>query len=400
MTGKPMMRQGRKYVLLIPDGMADEPIEELGGLTPVEAAHTPNMDALARRGTIGVAHTVPEAMAPASDVANLAALGYDPAAVYSGRSPLEAANIGVDLGQDDVAYRMNFVTIAGGVMKDHAAGHISTEDSRRCVAALQAALGGGPFEFHTGVSYRNLMVWRGGALVPCTPPHNILEQPVEQYLPGVDAGAGDDPAAQTLAELWRRVNLVLSDVRPATSAWFWGEGTVPSMPRFADLYGLDGAVVGAVDLIRGIGRYAGFEVVDVPGATGGLDTDYAAKARAAISALERHDFVWVHVEAPDEAAHMGDLREKVAAIERVDADVLGPIVASPLRPSILMLPDHYTLLRTRTHARGPVPFAFAKGDAAIVAPETLRYSERQAKASGVVVADGPSLMRLFLESVG
>jgi 2,3-bisphosphoglycerate-independent phosphoglycerate mutase len=391
-----------KRVLLIPDGMADEPVAGLGGRTPIEAAHTPNMDALARRGTLGLVHTVPEGMPPASDVANLSVLGYDPAALYSGRSPLEAANIGVELGPDDVAYRLNFVTIADGLMKDHAAGHISTDEGRRCIAALRAALGGGPFEFHAGVSYRNLMVWRGGELVPCTPPHNILEQPVGEHLPGMDAGEGDSSAARTLVDLWRRANAVLADVRPTTSAWFWGEGTAPTMPLFAQMYGLSGAVVAAVDLIRGIGRYAGFEVLDVPGATGGLDTDYAAKARAAIAALDRHDIVWVHVESPDEAGHMGDLREKLTAIERVDADVLGPLLASAHRPSVLMLPDHFTLLRTRTHVGRPVPFAFARGDAPDLdaAADARAYSEAAATRTGVVVPDGPSLMRLFLEATG
>lgn len=389
-----------KRVLLVPDGMADEPLAELDGRTPMAVAHTPNMDALARRGVLGLVHTVPEGMPPGSDVANLSVLGYDPTTVYSGRSPLEAASIGVELGPDDVAYRCNFVTIIDGVMKDHAAGHISTDESRRCIAALRAALGGGPFEFHTGVSYRNLMVWRRGALVPCTPPHNILDRSVEGYLPGEESGVGGDPAAQTLTALWRRTNETLASVRPATSAWFWGEGTAPRMSRFEDLYGLSGAVVGAVDLIRGIGRYAGLEVLDVPGATGDLATDYGAKARAALAALERHDFVWVHVEAPDEAGHMGALDEKIKAIERVDAEVLGPILAAPRRPAVLVLPDHYTLLRTRTHAGDPVPFAFARGDNGSEAASTRGFSEVDAEAAGVAIADGPALMRLFLTATG
>jgi 2,3-bisphosphoglycerate-independent phosphoglycerate mutase len=389
-----------KRVLLVPDGMADEPLAELGGRTPLAVAETPNMDRLARRGTMGLVHTVPEGMKPSSDVANLSVLGYDPAAVYSGRSPLEAASIGVDLGPGDVAYRCNLVTIVDGVMKDHAAGYITTDESRRCIAALQAALGGGAFEFHPGVSYRNLMVWRGGALVPCTPPHDILDRPVEGYLPGAQAGAGGDPAARALADLQRRADEVLATVRPATSAWFWGEGTAPAMPSFEGLYGLSGAVVGAVDLIRGIGRYAGLEVLEVPGATGDLATDYGAKARAAVAALERHDFVWIHVEAPDEAGHMGDLREKIRAIERVDAEVLGPVLASPQRPAVLVLPDHYTLLRTRTHAGRAVPFAFARGAAAGEAASVRRYSEAEAEAAGVVVPDGPTLVRLFLGATG
>ncbi|MEZ5125125.1 MAG: cofactor-independent phosphoglycerate mutase [Thermoleophilia bacterium] len=386
-----------KRVLLVPDGMADEPIAELDGRTPLAVAHTPNMDAMARRGTVGLVHTVPDGMPPGSDVANLAVLGYDPAAVYSGRSPLEAASIGVDLGPHDVSYRCNFVTIVDGVMKDHAAGHISTDESRRCIAALEAALGGGAFEFYTGVSYRNLLVWRGGEVVACTPPHNILDQPVADYLPGVAAGQGDESAARTLADLWRRSEDVLKPVRPETSTWFWGEGTAPSMPHYSDLYGLSGAVVGAVDLIRGIGRYAGFEVLDVPGATGGLDTDYGAKAQAAIDALDRHDFVWVHVEAPDEAGHMGSLEEKLKAIERIDAEVLGPILASQHRPGVLVVPDHFTLLRTRTHLGAPVPFVFASGNAGECA-DSASYTEAGAEATGVVMSSGRELVRLFFEA--
>jgi len=389
-----------KRALLVPDGMADDPIAELGGRTPLAVAHTPYMDELARTGTMGLVRTVPEGMPPGSDVANLAVLGYDPAAVYSGRSPLEAANIGVDLGPRDVAYRCNFVTIEDGVMKDYAAGHITTEESRRCIAALQAELGGGPFEFYTGVSYRNLLVWRDGALVSCTPPHNILDKPVAGYLPGVAAGDGESPAAQTMAELWRRAGEVLAGVRPATTVWFWGEGTAPSMPTFTELYGLSGAVVGAVDLIRGIGKYAGFEVLNVPGATGDLATDYGAKARAAIDALERHDFAWVHVEAPDEAGHMGDLAEKIKAIERVDAEVLGPLLESRRRPALLVVPDHYTVLRTRTHVGHPVPFVFGRAGEAPAPAGGPSYSEAEALAGGVFVPSGAALMRRFLDSTG
>ena len=394
----------RKRVLLVPDGMADEPQAALGGRTPLEAALTPAMDSLARGGVVGLVRTVPEGMAPGSDVANLAVLGYDPAAVFSGRSPLEAASIGVELGPDDVAYRCNLVTIVDGVMKDNTAGHIATEEARRCIAALEAALGGGPFEFHTGVSYRHLLVWRGGAVVPCTPPHDILDQPVAGRAPGEAASptgtvAEGSPAAR-LAELQRRADEVLVGVRPGTSAWFWGEGTAPRMPRFRDLYGVRGAVVGAVDLVRGLGRLAGFDVLDVPGATGGLDTDYSAKARAAIAALADHDLVWVHVEAPDEAGHMGDLREKVRAIERVDAEVLRPILAAPERPAVMVVPDHLTPLRTRTHAAGPVPFVISEPRPGIGGGGAMVFGESDAAATGLYVSDGPSLMRLFLEVTG
>ncbi|HQG04133.1 MAG TPA: cofactor-independent phosphoglycerate mutase [Thermoleophilia bacterium] len=381
-----------KRLVVVPDGMADEPLPELGGRTPLAVADTPAMDALARSGTVGLVWTVPDGMAPGSDVANLAVLGYDPAAVYSGRSPLEAASIGVELGPGDVAYRCNLVTVVDGVMYDHTAGHITDEDARRCVAALRAALGGGPFEFHAGVSYRTLMVWRGGRLVPCTPPHDILGRPVADFL----------PLSDELRDLMARGAAALAGVRPGTSIWLWGEGTAPSMPRFADLYGLRGAVVGAVDLVRGIGRYAGFDVLEVPGATGDLDTDYGAKARAALEALDDHDLVWVHVEAPDEAAHMGSLCEKIRAIERVDREVLAPLLAAVPAAAVLVLPDHQTPVRIRTHAGGPVPFVFARADGALLSSSSPApaFSELEAERTGVFVDDGSTLMRMFLAATG
>jgi 2,3-bisphosphoglycerate-independent phosphoglycerate mutase len=389
----------RRRLVLVPDGMADDPQPALGARTPLEAARTPYMDGLARSGVVGLARTVPPGMSAGSDIANLSVLGYDAAAVFSGRSPLEAASIGVELGPGDVAYRLNFVTVVGGVMKDNTAGQISNEEGRRLIAALSAALGGGPFEFHAGVSYRNLMVWRGGEVVPCTPPHDILDRQVAGHLPGEDAGF-DGAAACTLAELQGRADEVVAPLRPGTSAWFWGEGTAPRMPSFGDLYGLTGAVVGAVDLVRGIGRLAGLDVVDVPGATGGLDTDYGAKARAAVAALEDHDLVWVHVEAPDEAGHMGDLREKVRAIERVDAEVLGPILESRRRPAALVLPDHYTPIAARTHADPPVPFVISEPLPGSGGGGAMAFGETDAAHTGLFVADGPELMRLFLQASG
>jgi 2,3-bisphosphoglycerate-independent phosphoglycerate mutase len=391
----------RKRVLLVPDGMADEPQAALGGRTPLEAAATPAMDGLARGGICGLAHTVPDGMPPGSDVANLAVLGYDPAAVFTGRSPLEAASIGVELGPDDVAYRLNLVTVAGGLMKDNTAGHIGSDEARRCIEALVAELGSDAYEFHVGVSYRHLFVWRGGALVRCTPPHDILDHPVAGRLPGEAAGvAGEGSPAAELAALQARASEVLERVRPGTGAWFWGEGTAPRISPFRDHFGLSGAVVGAVDLVRGIGRLAGLDVIDVPGATGGLDTDYGAKARAAIAALADHDLVWVHVESPDEAGHMGDLREKVRAIERVDAEVLAPILAAAERPAVLVVPDHLTPLRTRTHAPGPVPFAIGESLPGAGGGGAMAYGESQAAMTGLVVENGTALMRLFLEATG
>lgn len=396
-----MSGAGLKRVLLVPDGMADEPLAELGGRTPLAVADTPAMDVLAHAGTVGLVRTVPADMPPGSDIGNLSALGYDPAAVYSGRSPLEAVNI-VALGPEDVSYRCNLVTVTDGVLRDNTAGHVGNEEAHACFAALSEALDGDGFEFYAGVTYRGLLVWRGGELVPCTPPHDILDLPVVGHMPGEAAGQAASPAARRLAELQRRADDVLARVRPATNAWLWGEGRAPRMPRFADLYGLSAAVVGAVDLVRGIGRYAGLDVVDVPGATGDLDTDYAAKGRAALGALEEHDMVWVHVEAPDEAAHMGSLSEKIKAIERVDRDVLAPLASRSPAPALLVLPDHLTPLRTRTHAAGPVPFVFARGDGVPLSPghPAPAFSEHEAERTGLFVDDGPALMRMFLAAAG
>ena len=375
--------------MLVPDGMADEPLEVLGGRTPLQAAATPAMDAMARQGVVGVVQTVPDGFAPGSDVANLSVLGYDAAAVYTGRSPLEAASIGIDLGPDDVAYRCNLVTIADGVMRDNTAGHIATEQARVLIEALGRAFSGTPFEFHTGVSYRHLLVWRGGELVPCTPPHDILDRPIGDYLPPGAAGA-------TLRQIMQTAHELLGRLRPGTDIWVWGEGKAPRLLRFAQLHGLRGAVVGAVDLVRGLGVYAGLDVLDVPGATGGLDTDYGAKGRVALEALARFDFVFVHVEAPDEAAHMGAVQEKVVAIERVDAEVLAPLRDAGQRPAVLVLPDHLTPIRTRTHASSPVPFVYAASGLQLGGPSAPAYDEAAAAATGLSLPSGEALMTRFL----
>jgi 2,3-bisphosphoglycerate-independent phosphoglycerate mutase len=379
----------RPRVILVPDGMADEPLEELGGCTPLQAAHTPHLDQMARTGVVGMVRTIPQGMAPGSDVANLSVLGYEPAAVFSGRSPLEAASIGVALGPSDVSYRCNFVTISDGTMRDNTADHIPTEQADVLVQALAAAFAGSDFEFHTGVSYRNLMVWRGGELVVCVPPHDILDEPVAAYLPDGSGGAA-------LRDVMQSAHEVLGPLRPGTDIWFWGEGRAPHLPSFAALHGLHGAVVAAVDLIRGIGVYAGLDVLDVPGATGDLHTDYAAKGRAAIEALADHDFVFVHVEAPDEAAHEGNAQEKVLAIERIDAEVLAPLLAAPQQPIVMVLPDHPTLVRTRTHAGDAVPFVFAAPGFAAAGPAAEAFDEVAAAATGLLLESGAALMDRFL----
>ncbi|MGO8683698.1 MAG: cofactor-independent phosphoglycerate mutase [Thermoleophilia bacterium] len=377
----------RKRVLLVADGMADYRLAELGDRTPIEAAATPNLDAVAAV-THGLAQTVPAGFLPGSDVANLAMLGYDPAAVYTGRSPLEAASIGVDLGPNDIAYRCNLVTIEDGIMVSHTASGIGNDEARSLLDLLQARLGDERFEFHYGLGYRHLLVWRGGEQAECTPPHNILDQPVAGYRP-------QGPAAAELATLTAAANEVLATERPHTEIWLWGQGTAPRVPLFVEQRGLRGAVVAAVDLVRGIGRCAGLDVLDAPGATGDLDTDYVSKATVGLAALERYDFVFIHVEAPDEASHLGDVGENVKAIEQIDREILGRILASPLQPAVLVAPDHYTLVKERVHISEPVPFAFNA-----VAPgehsAATRFSEAAAAGTGLRVLNGPALMDLFL----
>ncbi|RME65067.1 MAG: cofactor-independent phosphoglycerate mutase, partial [Nitrospirae bacterium] len=299
-----------KYVVIIGDGMADRPLKELGGKTPLEAAFTPNMDKLAREGLIGRVRTIPEGFPPGSDVANLSILGYDPKKYYSGRAPLEAASMGVPLEDDDVAFRCNLVTLkynkqgTRAIMEDYSAGHISSEEARQLIEAIQEALGNEKIRFYPGVSYRHLCVIKNGPeKAECVPPHDIIGREITEYLPH---GEGEE----LLRDLMKRSVGVLKDhpvnkerisqgKNPANSIWLWGQGRKPSMPTYKEKYGLSGALVSAVDLTKGLGVYAGFEILQVPGVTGWIDTNYTGKAEASIKALERHDFVYIHVEAPD-----------------------------------------------------------------------------------------------------
>ena len=394
-----------KYAIVIPDGAADEPQDCLGGRTPLQAARTPEMDRVAREGVLGRSRNVPDRFLPASDVATLSLFGYDPLLYYTGRAPLEAAAVGIPLGEGDWAVRCNLMTIRDGLLSDFTAGHITSEEGRPLMAALQEALGGGPIEFHPGVSYRNLMVHRSpapfGADTLTTPPHDVPDQPAADYLP---KGAG----SALLRDLMRRGSDILRDhpvnvarsaagKSPANAAWLWGQGMAPSLRGFAELRGVKGAILSAVDLVRGVGLLAGWARIDVPGATGYLDTDYAAKGRYGIEALRDHDLVCVHVEAPDEASHEGRSDAKVEALERIDRDIVGPLraaLASYGDHRILISPDHATLLRTRAHDRAPVPWAMAgTGLSASGHP----YDEQSAEAAGgPFLAEGFRLMDAFL----
>lgn len=398
-----------KYVLVIPDGAADEPHESLGGRTALQAANLPFMDRVASSGIVGLSRNVPDRFLPASDVATLSLFGYDPEAYYTGRAPLEAAAIGVNLGPDDWAIRCNLMTIRDGRLSDFTAGHITSEEGRGLMETLHARLGSPDTEFIPGVSYRNLMIHRGRPGSPLfaedtvtDPPHDHPDQPAAEHLP---RGSGSErlrelmaAAAPILADHPVNLARVRAGKWPANAIWLWGQGKAPRVPKFAELHGLKGAIISAVDLVRGVGVLAGWTRIDVPGATGYLDTDYAAKGRYAIDALKDHDIVCVHVEAPDEASHEGRANAKVEAIERIDRDIVGPILEVLPRYDrwrILISPDHSTLLKTRAHDRAPVAWAMAGTG---VPASGLTYNEVSAREGGGPSLDqGFRLMKRFLD---
>ncbi|HEY3789576.1 MAG TPA: cofactor-independent phosphoglycerate mutase [Urbifossiella sp.] len=411
-----------KYAIVIPDGCADDPLEALGGKTPLQAAHLPNMDRIAKLGVVGRANNVPDSLTPASDVATLSLFGYDPLQVYTGRAPLETAAMGIHLGPNDYAIRCNLVYVPDGRMRDFTAGHISSEDGAPLIQALQRELGGmefagGAIEFHPGVQYRNILVWRGitGTSpfegLKCQPPHDIPDQPVTDYLPHAPAAPQNDarlPAAAFLLQLMEASKPILAEhpvnkkriaegKKPATQVWLWGQGKAPRIRSFSETYGPRGAIISAVDLVRGVGVLLGWHRIDVPGATGYLDTDYAAKGRFAVEALGAFDLVCVHVEAPDEASHEGRADEKVKALERIDEQIVGPLLAALPRYGdwrILISPDHRTTLSTRAHAYGAVPFAVA--GSGVTARGQTAYDEPTAAASELNFDPGFGLMKWFL----
>jgi 2,3-bisphosphoglycerate-independent phosphoglycerate mutase len=403
-----------KYAIVIPDGCADEPQAALGGKTPLQAAQKPNMDQIARTGVVGRSNNVPAALTAASDVATLSLVGYDPQVVYTGRAPLECVAMGLTLGPNDWAVRCNLVTLEGGKMRDFTAGHISNEEGAALMDAIQQKLGGpvpgGLLEFHPGVSYRNLMIYRVHGASPFSDkiktqaPHDIPDQPIEGYLPQDPTGSG----AMLLRDLMERSKEVLRDhpvnreraakgKRPATQIWLWGQGRAPRLKPFFETFGKRGAIVSAVDLVRGVGMLAGWARIDVPGATGYLDTDYAAKGRYAVQALPSYDLVCVHVEATDEASHEGRADAKVQALEQIDRHIVGPLLE--VLPSydawrILVSPDHRTLLRTRAHTHGAVPFTVT--GTGVVGLGQPTYDETVAAESTLAFELGHELMPWFL----
>ncbi|QDV33191.1 cofactor-independent phosphoglycerate mutase [Tautonia plasticadhaerens] len=363
-----------KIAIVIPDGAADEPQGSLGDLTPLQAARTPEMDRVARDGVLGRSRNVPDRFLPASDVATLSLFGYDPERYYTGRAPLEVVAMGIALGPDDWAVRCNLMTILDGRMTDFTAGHVSSEEGAELVAALRANVhaDGHEVEFFPGVSYRNAMIYRGrpgspppfGDDTTTTPPHDVPDQLAADHLP---RGTGSEllrrlmeAGASVIQDHAVNRARVAAGKLPANAIWLWGQGKAPRVPTFAELHGKRGAILSAVDLVRGTGMLAGWARVDVPGATGYLDTDYAAKGRYGVEALRDHDLVCVHVEAPDEASHEGRADAKVEALERIDREIVGPIreaLESYGEYRLLVSPDHSTLIRTRAHDRAPVPWA-------------------------------------------
>jgi 2,3-bisphosphoglycerate-independent phosphoglycerate mutase len=408
-----------KYVIVIPDGAADAPQASLGGKTPFQAARTPAMDSLAARGTVGLTNHVPDSLPPGSEVACMSLMGYDPLAYFTGRAPLEAAAQGITLGADDWAVRCNLVTIAAtdgdSIMEDFTAGHVTTEEATELLAAAQRGLAADfpalvGWEFKPGVSYRNLLLHRGrpGAApfdggLRATPPHDLMDQSVADAFP---RGTGSRLLTDIMARsaTWLAGNPVnkariAAGKRPATHVWLWGVGRAPAMESFAAKYGMSGTMITAVDLLRGLAALAGWKRLEVPGATGYLDTDYAAKGRYAIAELDHADLVCVHIEAPDEASHQGDAAEKVKAIEEIDAKIVAPIVkhlAGSGDHRILVCPDHPTFISTKTHSRGHVPFVMAGSG---IPPSGQRsYDEIAAAASTKRIEPGWKLMGDFLSN--
>jgi len=402
----------RKYVVLLGDGMADYTVVELEGKTPLQAAKTTNLDRLSQRGKLGLVRTVPPGLPPGSDVANLSIFGYNPAVHFTGRAPLEAAAMGVELGPDDVAFRCNLLTLSApegkASMDDFSAGHISTQEARQIIADVGKSLGTREFNFYPGVSYRHLLVWRHGAKslsLTTTPPHDITGKPVAEYMP---RGEGQGEICGLMEEARKilqdhPVNRVRqkSGEKPANAIWLWGQGKAPSLIPITERFHLQGSVISAVDLMKGIGFYAGLEIVNVPGATGYLDTNYAGKAEYALREISQKDFVYVHVEAPDEASHNGNLKDKIQAIEDFDGKIVGPILRGLKKHKnfrLLVLPDHPTPLVLKTHSSEPVPFViYSSEDGGRASKKERFFDELSASKVGLLIEKGHELLEKLIE---
>jgi len=413
------MPSGIKYVVIVGDGMADYEIEGLGGKTPLAVAKTPHMDWLAQHGEIGLVRTIPDGFTPGSEIANLSIFGYDPKRYYTGRGPLEAASLGVRLDSHDIAFRCNLVTLQRKnskiLMEDFSAGHISDEEARRIIIDLDKEMGTEEIRFYPGVSYRHLMVFQNGAVtfsdmdrLELIPPHDITGREIAPFLPGAggSAGSGGDRILSLMKksqDVLKRhpVNLERGSkgLRSANSIWLWGQGRSPKMTTLVERFGIEGYVISAVPLLKGIGILAGLQALEVPGATGYFDTNYDGKAAYALRGLEEKDFVYVHVEAPDEAGHMGDLRLKIETIEIFDEKIVGALLKGLKkfeRYRVLVLPDHPTPLTIRTHAPDPVPYVIYSSDQGVKNDSVKGFDEATASKSRIFVERGFELMEEFL----
>lgn len=399
-----------KYIVMLGDGMADYPVEDLGGKTPLEVAKKPNIDRLARGGRLGMVKTVPDGLKPGSDVANLSAMGYDPLKCYTGRSPLEAVSIGIQMDDTDVAFRCNLVTLsddaeyAEKTMVDYSSGEITTAEAAELIRAVDEAFRTDEILFYPGISYRHCMIWHQGPVgLNLTPPHDISDRKITEYLP-------QNPV---ILDLMKRSYEILKDhpinqdrmargLNPANSIWLWGEGTRPGVTGFEAAYGVKASVISAVDLIKGIGLCAGMKVIEVEGATGNIDTNFKGKGEAALKTLlDGQDLVYIHVEAPDECGHHGDLEGKIQAIERIDQDIVGPLLKGLEEAgedySILVMPDHPTPISIKTHISDPIPYLlYCSTDVTDSGIDT--YTEKTGKSTGVYVEPGYLLMQQLLKN--
>jgi 2,3-bisphosphoglycerate-independent phosphoglycerate mutase len=406
------MPEKTKYVIVVGDGMADYPVESLGGKTPLMVARTPHMDWMAESGEIGLVRTVPDGFNPGSEVANLSIFGYDPIRYYTGRGPLEAASLGVKLAADDIAFRCNLVTLKfqGNdiVMEDFSAGHITDEEAKKVMIDLNKEMATNEIRFYAGVSYRHLMVLKNGAAkfsnlekLEIIPPHDIIGREISRFLPQMKK-----PVLTLMKESQRLLkNHPVNHAReakglpPANSIWLWGQGRSPRMITLKERFGMDGYVISAVHLIKGIGILAGLEALEVPGATGYFDTNYDGKVQYALRGLGEKDFVYLHVEAPDEAGHMGNLRLKIESIEAFDEKVVGALLKGMKRferYKVLVLPDHPTPLSVRTHTADPVPYAIYSNEGATPSAHGKTFDEVSAGQSGISIEKGFELMERFL----
>ena len=399
-----------KYVIILGDGMADTPIEEIDNRTPLEVANKPYMDMFAKRGTMGMIRTVYEGLKPGSDVANLCVLGFDPSENYSGRSPLEAASIGVSLCDTDITYRANLVTLSSEAqykdktMVDYSAGEISTDEAKELIATVQKELGNEVFSFYSGVSYRHLLLRKdmkkAGSL---TPPHDISGKPVSEYLPSDNALYSlMEKSYEILKDHPVNLKRIKEGKNPANSIWIWGEGTKPQIENYKEKFGVHGTVISAVDLIKGIAILSGLKTVDIPGATGNVHTNFEGKAQAAIDALKSGDeYIYLHIEAADESGHQGSLSDKIKSIELIDSKIVAPVYEYLLKSGeefkMLVLPDHPTPVKIKTHTSEPVPFVLIKNTDTNYKNDLI-YSEKNAKETGIFFDKGHTLMNKIIKN--